>query len=141
MKRLRSEAKDKLEKLLQHDSPEGMQGKDDLVRKCNEVVEKAKYQSFKRGMARFVTQQEIKVQSKNGQRLRQNLREMYNLNSLVKKFLDYVGKADEQIVLDILALDKKGTSDKNAGKTSKPASKLASDGAGIAPPAKKRKGV
>ena len=69
------------------------------------------------------------------------MREMYNLNSLDKKFLDYVGKADEQIVLDILALDKKGTSDKNAGKTSKPASKLASDGAGIAPPAKKRKGA
>ena len=46
-----------------------------------------------------------------------------------------------KIVLDILALDKKGTSDNNAGKTSKPASKLASDGAGIAPPAKKRKGV
>ena len=109
IKTLRSDAKDKLDKLLQHDSPEGTQGNDDLAKKCAAVVEQAKHQSFKWGMARFVKQPEIKVQSKAGLKLRQNLKEMYNLNATDQKFIEYLGKDDQNIVLEILALDKKTT--------------------------------
>ena len=54
---------------------------------------------------------------KSGQKLRQNLREMFNLNSLDKKFVDYLlGRTANEACSIFLALDKKATSDNDAGK-------------------------
>ena len=92
IKRLRHEAKEKLGQLMsQRDMPSGPHVEAGLLEDASRVVQIAKFQSFKWGMARFVKHPEVQVQSPTGKKLRENLNEMFQLNSTDKGFLEYLG--------------------------------------------------
>ena len=90
-------------------------------------LEEAKYQALKWGIARFVSQSNIKLMSKDGAELRESLRAVWNLATTGKegeKFVEYLGEDDCKLVGDILALDSKQAKRKNGepekAKTSDP---------------------
>ena len=128
LKKSRGEAKEVIDLLQNAGVPEEEFKQDvDLVRLC-------KHQCFKWGIARFAAHAQICMMTQQGVDLRKSLKEVWDLESKDKDFMEYLGKEDQTTINEILALDTAQKKRKAA------AADPTAEKAKATPPAKKKRG-
>ncbi len=84
-----------------------------------EIITRAKNQSFKWGLSRFLTHEHLNFVSSEGERLRASLKDVWGVGNKDKDFLEYLGGKMKGEVEDALKCDTKKAEAKKAAKASK----------------------
>ena len=115
IKELRAQSKETLKSM----SKRMVDASGALVLECETATELAKCQTFKWGLAQFLSKAEIKFQTEVGRTLRAKLKEVWEMDSLDAGVLEYLGKDVRVMVKDIIGMDKKQAKDMqgSGGKT------------------------
>jgi hypothetical protein len=71
------------------------------------IITKAKFQSFKWGLSKYISHEHIKFATAEGQTLRKGLADIWNVNSKDKSFLKYLGDQSVKEVEQTVDLNRK----------------------------------
>ena len=74
---------------------------------CNMILERAKWQTLKWGLGRFLSHQQIQFETEAGVRLRTQLKSIWELNVSDQKYMEYLSEDDKKAVKGLLDMDKK----------------------------------
>ena len=88
------------------------EGAKQKAKDVQDVLDTAKFQSFKFGVAKFMNHAGIKALTKEGVALRQNLQDIWKMDSLDDSFRKYLGESDVEAVQAMLKFTKDNKSKK-----------------------------